>query len=154
MSDNHSFINQSVTIRKPSLEVFKALTQADQLVGWFPSRAESDPRLGGPYKLFWDFKDASQNGSQTGAYVEFIPGKKVSYTWQADSVPTLVTFELSEVDGATTVELEHSTAQDGADEKKLRDDHANQWGFFLMNLKGYLEAGMDLRGEKLNQITN
>ena len=121
---------------------------------WFPSRAESDPRPGGKLKLFWDFTEASQNGSQDGEYVEVIPNEKLSYTWKADSVPTLVTFILSEANGETHVDLDHSTAQDGADEKKLRDDHANQWGFFLMNLKGYLEAGMDLRKEKLNQITN
>jgi hypothetical protein len=60
---------------------------------------------------------------------------------------------LSESNGETTVELEHSTSDDEADEKKLQDDHANQWGFFLMNLKGYLEAGADTRTEKLNQVT-
>jgi len=154
MSKNKSFIKQSVSIKKPREIVFNALTQADELMSWFPSRAESDPRSGGKFKLFWDFTDASQNGSQDGEYVEVIPSEKLSYTWKADSVPTLVTFMLSEVNGDTTVDLDHSTAQEGADENKLRDDHANQWGFFLMNLKGYLEAGMDLRKEKLNQITN
>lgn len=154
MSKNSSFIKQSVSINKPREVVFKALTQADQLIRWFPSRAESDPRPGGIIKLFWDFTDASQNGSQHGEYVEVIPNEKLSYTWKADSVPTLVTFGLSEANSETIVDLDHSSIQDGADEKKLREDHANQWGFFLMNLKGYLETGMDLRKEKLNQITN
>ena len=154
MSENKSFIKQSVSIKKPLEVVFKALTQADELVRWFPSRAESDPRPGGKFKLFWDFTDPSQNGSQEGEYVEVIPNEKLSYTWTADSVRTLVTFVLSEANGETTVDLDHSTTQNGVDEKKLHDDHANQWGFFLMNLKGYLEAGMDLRNEKLNQITN
>ena len=154
MSKNKSFIQQSVAIKKPRDVVFRALTQAEELIRWFPSRAESDPRPGGKLKLLWDFIDASQNGSQDGEYVEVIPNEKLSYTWNADSVPTLVTFVLIEANGETTVDLDHSTAQDGADRKKLRDDHANQWGFFLLNLKGYLEAGMDLRKEKLNQITN
>jgi|GEM_PF-5453433 len=52
-----------------------------------------------------------------------------------------------------TVELDHASLQEGADQEKLHEDHANQWGFFLMNLKGYLEAAMDLRKEKLNMIT-
>ncbi len=154
MSENKSFIKQSVSITTPRKVVFTALTQAEELIRWFPSRAESDPQPGGKLKLFWDFTDASQNGLQDGEYVEVIPNEKISYTWTADSVPTLVTFALSEASDETTIDLDHSTAQDGADEKKLRDDHANQWGFFLMNLKGYLEAGMDLRKEKLNQITN
>ncbi len=86
--------------------------------------------------------------------MDIVANKKLSYTWTADSVPTLVSFDLSEANGETTLELEHSTTQKDADEKKLYDDHANQWGFFLMNLKGYLEAGMDLRKEKLNQVTS
>jgi len=154
MSKHKSFIKQSVSIKKPHEVVFKALTQADELMSWFPSCAESDPQPGGTYQLFWDFIDASQNGSQDGEYVEVIPSEKLSYTWKANSVPTLVTFVLSEANGETVVDLDHSTSQDDVDEKKLRDDHANQWGFFLMNLKGYLEVGMDLRKEKLNQITH
>jgi len=153
MSNNNSFIKQSVVVNSPREVVFKALTQADELVRWFPTRAVSDPRAGGKIKLIWEFKEASQNGSQDGEYVEVVPNENVSYTWMADDIPTLVTFTLSEADGETTVDLEHSTSHDGADEKKLHDDHANQWGFFMMNLKDYLEAGSDLRGEKLNQVT-
>ena len=153
MSNNNSFIKQSVVVKKTRADVFKALTQADELVRWFPTRAESDPRAGGNIKLFWDFADASQNGSQEGEYVEVVQNEKLSYTWMADSIPTLVTFLLSEASGETTVDLEHSTTHEGADEKKLQEDHANQWGFFMMNLKGYLEAGADLRTEKLNQVT-
>jgi uncharacterized protein YndB with AHSA1/START domain len=153
MTNNKSFINQTVVVKSPRDVVYKALTEADELVRWFPTRAESDPHAGGKINLFWDFTDASQNGSQEGEYVEVVPNEKFSYTWTADSIPTLVTFTLSEANGETTVDLEHSTSHDGADEKKLHDDHANQWGFFLMNLKGYLEAGADLRNEKLNQVT-
>jgi len=154
MPKNKSFINQSISIKKPREVVFKALTQAEELMRWFPSRAESDPQPGGKLKLSWDFTDAGQNGTQDGEYVEVIPNEKLSYTWNADAIPTLVTFILSEANGETTIDLDHSTSQDGADEKKLRDDHANQWSFFLMNLKGYLEAGLDLRKEKLNQVIN
>jgi uncharacterized protein YndB with AHSA1/START domain len=153
MSNDKSFITQSVKINKPGDVVFKTLTDADELTRWFPTRAESDPRAGGKIKLVWEFTDVSQNGSQEGEYVEVIPNTKLSYTWTADSIPTLVTFSLTEADGETTVDLEHSTSHVDADEKKLHDDHANQWGFFMMNLKGYLEAGMDMRAEKLNQVT-
>ena len=153
MSKHNGFIKQSVKIKSPRNQVFNALTQADELIRWFPTRSESDPQPGGKIKLTWEFENANENGSQEGNYVEVVPNEKVSYTWAAGSIPTLVTFDLKEVNGETSVELDHSTEQDGADEKKLQEDHANQWGFFLMNLKSYLEAGVDLRNEKLNQIT-
>lgn len=154
MSKSNSFVEQSVTIKSQRHVVFNALTDADQLMRWFPTRVESDPRPGGKFKFAWEFANPNENGSQQGEYVEVVPNEKLSYTWTADSVLTLVTFVLSEADGETTVELNHSTDQEGADEKKLHDDHANQWGFFLMNLKSYLEAGVDMRKEKLNQITD
>ena len=153
MSKHNSFIKQSVTIKSPRKQVFNALTQADELMRWVPTRSESDPQPGGKIILAWEFENASDNGSQEGKYVEVVQNEKVSYTWDAGSVPTLVTFNLEEANGETSVELDHSTEQDDADEKKLQEDHANQWGFFLMNLKGYLEDGIDLRNQKLNQIT-
>jgi uncharacterized protein YndB with AHSA1/START domain len=152
MSKNNSFIKQSVTIKSPRNVVFNALTDADELMRWFPTRVESDPRPGGKFRFVWEFANPNENGSQEGEYVEVVRNEKLSYTWTAGSVPTLVTFVLSEANNETTVELDHASTQAGADEKKLHDDHANQWGFFLMNLKSYLEAGVDMRKEKLNQI--
>lgn len=151
---NNSFFKHSLVINKPAEVVFKALTDAHELTHWFPSRAESDPRKGGKFMLAWDFNEASQNGSQNGEYVDFEPNKALSYTWQAETGPTLVSIKLSESNGETTLELDHASTQAGMDEKKLHEGHANQWMFFLMNLKGYLEAGMDMRQEKLNQITH
>ena len=155
MSNNHSFVQQTVTIKSSPEAVFKALTQADELMRWFPTRVESDPRPGGKFKFTWEFANANENGSQQGEYVEVMPNRKLSYTWTAEStppIPTLVTFNLSEAGEETIVTLDHASMQSGADHEKLHDMHANQWGFFMMNLKGYLEAGIDLRKEKLNQI--
>ncbi len=152
MSNNPSFVHQTVTIKSSPEVVFKALTQADELMRWFPTRVESDPRPGGKFKFNWEFANADENGSQQGEYVEVLPNRKLSYTWTAESIPTLVTFNLTNSGGETTVELDHSSMQNGADEENLHEMHANQWEFFMMNLKSYLETGMDLRKEKLNQI--
>ena len=152
MSDENSFVHQTVTIKSPAETVFNALTRADELTRWFPTRVESDPRPGGKFNYTWEFADASQNGSQQGDYLEVAPNSRLSYTWTADTILTMVTFDLTESDGETTVELDHSSMQPGADQEKLHDMHANQWEFFLMNLKTYLEEGIDLRREKLNQV--
>lgn len=152
MSNNDSFVHQTVTIKSSPEAVFRALTQAGELMKWFPTRVESDPRPDGKFKFTWEFANANENGSQQGEYVEVLPNSKLSYTWTAESISTLVTFHLTESNGETIVELDHSSMQARADSQKLHDMHANQWGFFLMNLKSYLETGMDLRKEKLNQI--
>jgi len=153
MSNKNSFVKQTVVIKSPQEVVFKALTNADELMRWFPTRVESDPRPGGKFNFAWEFANASENGSQAGEYVEVVPNRMLSYTWQADTIPTLVSIQLSEANGETTLDLDHASLQEGVDGDKLHEMHANQWGFFLMNLKGYLEAGLDMRKEKLNQIT-
>src|SRR5687768_11372468 len=105
MSNKHSFVQQTVTIKSSPMVVFKALTQADELMRWFPTRAESDPHPGGKFKFTWEFADANQNGSQQGEYVEVLPNRKLSYMWTAESIPTiptLVTFNLTEAGGETT----------------------------------------------------
>ena len=152
MSDDDRFAHQTVTIKSSPDVVFNALTRADELTRWFPTKAESDPRPGGSFNYTWEFADASQNGSQQGQYLEFAPNSRLSYTWTADSILTLVTFDLTESDGETTVELGHSSMQPGADTEKLHDMHASQWEVYLANLKTYLEEGIDLRREKLNQV--
>ena len=154
MSNNDSFVHQTVTIKSSPEIVFKALTEADELMRWFPTLVESDPRPGGKFHFSWEFANASENGSQQGEYVDVLPNRKLSYTWTAESIPTLVTFNLTEADGETTVALDHASMQAEADNEKLHNMHANQWGFFLMNLKSYLETGIDLRKEKLNQIVS
>ena len=46
MSNTNCFVTQTVVIKSPQKNVFKALTQADELVRWFPTCADSDPRPG------------------------------------------------------------------------------------------------------------
>jgi uncharacterized protein YndB with AHSA1/START domain len=154
MTDN-SFLKQYVKIERAQAIVFAALTRAPELQHWFPSRAESDPRVGGKIMLTFEFAEVSQNGTLNEKYLEVIPNEKVSYTWGAGpaAIPTIVTFYLKEEGGATTLELDHSRVQADADKAMLNEWHANNWTFYLTNLKGYLEKGTDQRKNMLHQVT-
>lgn len=52
-------IEQTTTIDAPPQRVLRALTDADELVRWFPSSARSDARTGGEYALRFEFEDVS-----------------------------------------------------------------------------------------------
>jgi uncharacterized protein YndB with AHSA1/START domain len=53
--------------------VFRALTDAGELVRWFPSSAGSDPQTGGDYVLRFEFEDESENHTYAGRYEESRP---------------------------------------------------------------------------------
>ena len=153
MSVDINTIEQSVTVEAPADVVFGALTDAEQLTRWFPSKVESDARTGGKFIYSWEFSDAAQNGSQQGEYLEVVPNQKVSYTWQAGETPTTVDVTLREADGATEVNLVHSGFGTGEGSAQLREMHDGPWSFYMANLKAYLEQGADLRSEQINQVT-
>jgi uncharacterized protein YndB with AHSA1/START domain len=128
----------------PPERVFRALTDANELVRWFPSSAESDPRTGGDYVLRFEFDDASQNHTYAGQYEQVTPGERVSYPWNGAFGDTMVEFALRPAGGGTEVRLVHSGWNDEAAETRERHDQG--WRFFLDNLERYLTGGEDQRG--------
>jgi len=153
MSSNNNAIEQNVTIEASKATVYEALTDPNGLIRWFPTQAESDPRPGGKLRLEWEFADADQNGFQEGTYQEVIANKMITYPWRAGEVPTTVAFTLEEAEGETTVNLVHSGFGSAEDAEGLRAAHDGPWSFYMFNLKSYLEQGVDMRTEKLSQVT-
>jgi len=152
MSNNNN-IEHSININAPADQVFNALVNADGLTRWFLSKAESDARTDGRFKYSWEFNNAEQNGSQEGAYSEVVANQKVRYPWQAGDVPTTVTFTISESGDQTAIQLEHVGFGAGENAEQLKEMHDGPWGFYMTNLKSYLEHGGDHRAEKIGQVT-
>jgi uncharacterized protein YndB with AHSA1/START domain len=156
VKDQNYQYEKSITVKAPPQTVYEALTAAGRLQQWFMSRAETDPRPGGPFTFAWEFADAAQNGKQQGRFVELVPGQKVSYTWQARPAPaelTTVSFTLAPEGDGTRVHLAHTGFGTGQDGEAARDQHAGPWDFYLSNLKSYLEEGADNRAAALGQKT-
>jgi uncharacterized protein YndB with AHSA1/START domain len=153
MSVDTNTIEQAVTVEAPADVVFGALTDAEQLARWFPTKVESDARTGGKFVYSWEFANAEQNGSQQGEYLEVVANQRVSYTWQAGEVPTTVDVTLKEAAGATEVRLVHSGFGTGGGGAQLREMHDGPWSFYMANRKSYLEQGADHRSEAISQIT-
>ena len=131
--------------------VFRALTEADELAGWFPSSAESDPRTGGDYVLRFHFADGSRNHTYAGQYEDVTPNERVRYPWNGQFGDTTVEFTLRASAGGTELRLVHSGWSDEAEESRRM--HEQGWGFFLDNLERYLTGGEDQRGAAMQQET-
>ncbi len=153
-------LQKRLSIRAPAAVVWKALTDAAELVRWFPTAAETDPRPGGAYRFHFESAEAPETShTRAGQFLDVVPPRRVSYTWHAplagsaaegaEAPETRVEFVLVEKAGMTDVVLTHSGFGYGGDWDRSFERHAEGWGYFVTNLRSYLERGMDTRARDL-----
>lgn len=89
-----------------------------------PTIATADVRPGGTYRLEMLAPDGSVHATG-GTYVEVDRPRRLVFTWQWDGSPeeTLVEVSLTEVDGKTTVAVNHTRFAEQAE----ADRHAEGW---------------------------
>lgn len=140
-------IEHRIVVTAAPSAVYRALTNADTLIRWFPTAAESDPRPGGRYAFTFEFeREPQRNHTRRGVFRDVVADHRLAYTWPGvNDGDTLVEFHLAPIGDGTDVRLVHSGWGDGARAQTARKSHAEGWAFFLGNLKAYLERGEDLR---------
>jgi len=121
--------------------VWRAITEADQLVRWFPDKvAEIDLRPGGAIRIEW------HDGEFDDGTVEVVeePSRFV-FRWHGagfDSPETLVKFTLEPTENGTRVIVVESGFSKVREEKRESawGDNDGGWAKELGELKAYLEA--------------
>ena len=131
----------TLTVDRPRDEVFRALTDADELKRWWITDGVSDARAGGRYRYEWKMADPANDHVQEGAYEEVVDGERIAYPWSSPAGDSRVTFTLSAQDGETQVSLVH----EGIAAEDEFERYQQGWAGFLANLKSVLEAGEDNR---------
>jgi uncharacterized protein YndB with AHSA1/START domain len=132
----------SVTVRReiaaPAEDLFDAWLDARSLGSWLrPSgiretRAETDPRVGGTFRIV--MVDDESSIMHTGTYREIDRPRRLVFTWSSpatrfrDSIVT-VTFQLSS-DSSTVVEIH----QVGLPDEEARASHHAGWSDVLREL--------------------
>jgi uncharacterized protein YndB with AHSA1/START domain len=156
-------LQKRLAIRAPASAVWKALTEAGELARWFPTSAECDARPGGAYRFH--FESATSPGAshdRSGQFLDVVPPKRLSFTWRAplaetatdaEAPETRVEFALVEKGGLTDIVLTHTGFGYGGDWDRSFERHSERWGFYVMNLRSYLERGVDTRARDLGLST-
>ena len=139
--DKRIVIEKNIVIDASPEVVFKAITDQEELTNWFPDQAILEAKLGGRVKFSF-YKDKEHEYREfdffpEGTIIEFIPNKKVSYTWHEPNIPdfprTVVTWELEEIaDNKTRVKLLHTGFEPG---KLFKHDEG--WSYYLNRLQSY-----------------
>jgi uncharacterized protein YndB with AHSA1/START domain len=129
-------IRRDVTIDVERERVWAALTEADQLTQWFPTKeARVDLRPGGELHLAWD------DMSDTGIFDEIDQPNRLVFRWHpggGDYPPTTVEFTLVDTDDGAGTQLtvvERGFAQLPAHH---RDQNTEGWAHELGELVEYL----------------
>jgi uncharacterized protein YndB with AHSA1/START domain len=148
MSDKTRSIEQIIDIDAPIEDVWRALSDAQELMRWFPLNAEVEPGAGGVINLAWgdSFKwdmnidlwnpPTRLRTLQTRVGPYDVAGKIVE---TAKPISIALEYNLETVGGKTRLRLVHSgfgTDQAWDDEY---DGTVKGWGFELRGLRHYLE---------------
>jgi uncharacterized protein YndB with AHSA1/START domain len=107
----NTVIEQEVRIDAPIERVWQVVTDPEYVAKWFGETAEIELRPGGPLVFGWD-----GHGRFHGVVERVEPPREFAFRWVHDagvpvggeSVETLVSISLSEVDGGTLVRLVES----------------------------------------------
>lgn len=131
------------TIDAPREAVWKAITEAAELVNWFPLEAEVAPGPGGTITYDWGGGVVGRCRIET-----WQPSRHLRTTWmepvlapagQERHPATAVDWHLEGEGGTTVLRLVHSGFGRDANWDSEYDGTRRGWGFELWSLKHYLE---------------
>ncbi|HKW44304.1 MAG TPA: SRPBCC domain-containing protein [Candidatus Eremiobacteraceae bacterium] len=127
-------VDQTVRVEAPMTEVFKLITEPDQIRRWQPVQI-FEPHVGGRYHMYH-----GDHGS-IGRIIEIDPPRSVSFTWDYEDAPigaeTIVKFELKQDGAATLVHLTHT----GFTSSETAKGHGDGWAHYLSRLKTVAAGG-------------
>jgi uncharacterized protein YndB with AHSA1/START domain len=142
-------IERTIEINAPAEKVWKALTDAQELMRWFPLDARVTPGKGGTIYFSWGPPYEGENEIQiwepnhhirlTDNWSEHSQGEKVQETEEGMPAQVAMDFELESAGNKTILRLVHSGFGTGADWEDEFDGTSRGWVFELNHLKHYLE---------------
>lgn len=132
----------SETIARPAADIFAALTQPGELERYFVSAANASPLSA--RELIWRFEGQSPLHLQVSA---LRLDQVLEFRWSSPEhqEPVQIRFELSEGAGGTTISICEAGWQNGELARRESYKHCMLWQRMLLNLKAYLQFGIDLR---------
>lgn len=132
-------LEKEVEIEAPPETVWKAVSEAEELVRWFPLEARVEPGEGGSIYLSWG------EGMGGEARIEaWEPGRRLRWIHEGEMA---VEVTIEGRGGRSVVRL----VQSGFSAESEWDDYYDAtdagWSFYLLNLKHYLERHRGAAGE-------
>jgi uncharacterized protein YndB with AHSA1/START domain len=143
-------LRKVIIVEAPPEVVFRTLTDEKELVQWMPEEA----RMGGEYRFKYRWAEKGIESSVSGRIIEFVPGRRLSYTWEVDArgsglgsgkvewrtketrPQSIVSWNLEELPGGRT---KVTLVQSGLD-ARFSQDAENGWTHFMAQLVHHCSA--------------
>ena len=141
-------IKQVVELNSSQEDVFKAISNPEDLINWFPDVAILEPKVGGKFKISF-LKDSKKPKMKMdvdfineGKILEIVSNKKLIHTWKwnqfSEFPETIVTWDLEPIsDGKTRLTLTHTGFTGKEKGPASLEEHTKGWSFFLNELISY-----------------
>ncbi len=152
-------VEARLEIDAPIEAVWKALTDAEELMRWFPLEARVEPGVGGTVLWSWGPSQQWQNAIEIWEpqtrlrLTESVPSPHGTAATperaSAEPVTLVQDFHLETGESGTVLRLVHSGFGRGADWNGMFDGVRRGWTFELRGLKHYLEQH---RGRRRNMV--
>ena len=133
-------IEKKVLIQASPGVIYRALTDAKDVVQWFCDRATSDPRVGGEFRAYWRMGNGGQAQRGRAVFTALVPDAQVELHWvdEGDNEST----DANRHTLCYTIRLKRGTA-----EVSVRDEgppFADQETFDLLS-EGWIGVLRDLK---------
>lgn len=134
------------TFTVPITRVWKAITDKDEMKLWYFDLPEFKPEVGCEFQ-FWGGPAEDRQYKHLCRVEEVIPNQKIAYSWRYEGYTgnTLVSFNLSETEGQTTVVLTHDGLETFPEDEPdfARKNFEEGWTWIIgTSLKEYLEKNV------------
>jgi uncharacterized protein YndB with AHSA1/START domain len=141
-------IKQVIELNCSQDDAFKAISNPEDLINWFPDAAILEPEVGGKFKISF-LKDSKKPKMKMdmdfineGKILEIVPNKKLVHTWKwnqfSEFPETTVTWDLEPIsDGKTRLTLTHTGFTGKEKGPASLEEHTKGWSFFLNELISY-----------------
>lgn len=137
-------IEQTITVKATSGEVWHSLTDRDELENWWGDGVTIEPRVGGQFRERWE--DDEGKAQLASGKVTFVKEKKqITFTWREKDWPkeaiTECTFLIEDQGAKCTLTLKHQGWESLPEKnrEKLMKDFKVGWTYHLKELKSYLD---------------
>ena len=134
----------SITVNAPAAQVWKALTDAEIVIQYFfGTNVKTDWKKGSP--IIWSGEWEGKTYEDHGTILDITPGKYVKYSYWSSMGGTEdkpenyqnVSYDLTEKDGVTTLEIGQEKIKDEA-----AKEHSEQnWQYIFGKMKEMVESG-------------
>ena len=135
------------SIRSSPSKAWEALTDMDQLSRWFCTRANIEAKAGAPFEFHFERDGFVDEGEVLAVQKNKLVKLRVAGGDGRTGPPEMtVTWKLAKEGAGTKVVLEQEVPMLNMDACKMTKDSVVPWGFYVHNLKTFLEQGVDERG--------